>query len=270
MRLLPPRTLILLALLGVPLAILLIAVPPIAQDPAYHRLADDRAFFSIPNFFNVASNLAFFLVGIVGLASCMRGSPPGKSKTSPAWTVFFAGTVLVAFGSAYYHWQPDDATLLWDRLPMTIAFMALFVALLSEHIDEALEKKLLVPAIVIGIASLAWWRYANDLRPYAWVQFAPLIAIVFLFFAYSARYTHRGYLLYGLAFYVLAKVAEHFDGQIFGWTSGNVSGHTLKHLLAAGAPLCVYLMLKRRSRIILTAAGARAHSVAPPGRRPKA
>ena len=266
---LPLRTLILIALLGVPLAILLIAVPPIAQDAAYHRLADDRTFFSIPNFLNVASNLAFFLVGVIGLASCARETPPGKSRMSPAWIVFFAGTVLVAFGSAYYHWRPDDATLLWDRLPMTIAFMALFVALLSEHIDETLEKKLLVPAIVIGIASLAWWRYANDLRPYAWVQFAPLIAIVFLFFAYSARYTHRSYLMYGLAFYMVAKVAEHLDRQIFGWTAGMVSGHTLKHLLAAGAPLCVYLMLQRRSRISLTAAGARAHSVAPAGRRPK-
>ena len=269
MNLLAPRTVILLALLGVPLVLLLIAVPPIAQDPAYHRLADHRTFFSIPNFLNVASNVAFLVVGIVGFAFSVRTSPQRKSRVSPAWTVFFAGTVLVAFGSAYYHWRPDDASLVWDRLPMTIAFMGLFVALLSEHIDEALEKKLLVPAIIIGIASLAWWRYANDLRPYAWVQFAPLIAIVFLFFAYSARYTHRSYLLYGLAFYVLAKVAEHLDGQIFGWTSGIVSGHTLKHLLAAGAPLCVYLMLVRRTRITLTAAGARAHSVAPPGRRPK-
>src|SRR6185295_8964248 len=114
-----------------------------------------------------------------------------SSRVSPAWAVFFAGTVLVAFGSAYYHWRPDDAALLWDRLPMTIAFMALFVALLSEHIDERLDRKLLVPAIAIGIASLVWWRYAHDLRLYAWVQFAPLIAIVYLFFAYSARYTHR-------------------------------------------------------------------------------
>ncbi|HUP95249.1 MAG TPA: ceramidase domain-containing protein [Burkholderiales bacterium] len=260
MRLLPLRSLILLALLGAPLAILLVAVPPIAQDPAYHQLADNRAFFSIPNFFNVASNIAFLLVGSIGLASCVRPLPQRRSRVSPAWTVFFAGTVLVAFGSAYYHWRPDDAALLWDRLPMTIAFMGLFVALLSEHIDERLDRKLLVPAIIVGIASLAWWRYAHDLRLYAWVQFAPLIAIVFLFFAYSARYTHRSYLLYGLAFYVLAKVAEHLDGQIFGWSSGIVSGHTLKHVLAAGAPLCLYLMLERRSRIVSTAAGAQVNN----------
>jgi hypothetical protein len=245
------RTVILLALLGVPLVILLVAVPRIAQDQAYHMLADARAFFSIPSFLNVASNSAFVLVGLVGLAGCL--SRPRPRATAPyAWLVFFAGTLLVGFGSAYYHWAPNDAGLLWDRLPMTIAFMALFVGVLSEHIDERLERTLLGPAILVGLASLAWWRHADDLRLYAWVQFAPLVALAFLFFAYRARYSHRIYFLYGLFFYVLAKIAELLDGQIFEWTGHVVSGHTLKHLLAAAAPLCVHLMLERRAPLLHT------------------
>jgi hypothetical protein len=240
------RTLILLALLGVPLAILLVAVPPIAQDPVYHMLADARTFLSIPNFLNVASNLAFMLVGIIGLAGCLSRSRT-RATVPYAWLVFFAATLLVGFGSAYYHWAPDDAGLLWDRLPMTIAFMALFVGIVSEHIDERLERTLLGPAILVGLASLAWWRHADDLRLYAWVQFAPLVALAFLFFAYRARYSHRIYLLYGLLFYVLAKIAELLDAQIFAWTGHVVSGHTVKHLLAAAAPLCVHLMLERRA-----------------------
>jgi hypothetical protein len=95
---------------------------------------------------------------------------------------------------------------------------------------------------------VAWWRYTGDLRLYVWVQFAPLLAIVFTLSAFPARYTHRAYLLYGFACYALAKVAEFADADVYGLTSGIVSGHSIKHVLAAGAPFCVYLMLSRRKR----------------------
>lgn len=129
---------------------------------------------------------------------------------------------------------------------MTIVFMALFAALTSEHVRLALERVLLPVALVLGIASVAWWRYADDLRFYAWVQFTPLVTIAFLLLACRGRYTHREFLAYGLVAYALAKAAEFGDAAIFELTAGNISGHTLKHLLAALALFVVYLMLRKR------------------------
>jgi hypothetical protein len=233
----------LLALIGLPLAVLIVFVEPLPQDDRYHAFADARTLFGVANFGNVVSNAAFLLVGALGLRLCFSRGSGGAQRS---WTVFFFGAVAVAAGSAYYHWSPADATLVWDRLPMTVVFMALFSALLAEHLRPGLERVVLPAALVVGAASVAWWRYADDLRFYAWVQFAPLAVIVFLLLAYRARYTHRAYLGYGLLAYAAAKIAEVGDGAIFEWTARAVSGHTLKHLLAALALFAVYLMLARR------------------------
>lgn len=236
------RAVALLAGLVAPLAALL-ALPPIPQDLAYHALADTRALLGIPSFLNVASNLAFLAVGGFGVAVCLRKPVPGAAAS---WIVFFAATALVAVGSAWYHAAPDNATLVWDRLPMTVAFMAVFAALVSEHIEPGLEKIVLPAAIAVGTGSIAWWQYAGDLRLYAWVQLAPLLTIALLLAAFPARYTHRAWLAYGLAFYLLAKAAEVGDSAVYALTANTVSGHTLKHLLAAMAPLCIALMLRAR------------------------
>lgn len=36
------------------------------------------------------------------------------------WTCFYIGVAAVGFGSAYYHLQPNDSTLVWDRLPVSL------------------------------------------------------------------------------------------------------------------------------------------------------
>ena len=237
------RDIALALLIFAPLAALLIAVPPIAQDPNYHAFADNRALLGVPNFANVASNAAFLAVGALGLHLVLK-RPIGGARL--AWVVFFGGTLLVSLGSGYYHWAPGDARLVWDRLPMTIAFMGLFVALMSEHLEPDVERKWLVPAILVGVASVFWWRHSGDLRFYVWVQLAPLLAIPATIAAFRGRYSHRAFLLYGLACYALAKVAEFSDGALFAMTGGTLSGHTLKHLLAALATFFVYLMLRHR------------------------
>ncbi|HJQ62400.1 MAG TPA: hypothetical protein VJ834_06030, partial [Burkholderiales bacterium] len=116
------------ALCGVSLTLLAVALSldPIAQDPAYHDFADRRAALGVPNFLNVASNVAFFAVGVAGMALCSFRQVHGAQAS---WTVLFLGAALVAVGSGYYHWAPDNASLVWDRLPMTVGFMGLFVAL---------------------------------------------------------------------------------------------------------------------------------------------
>jgi hypothetical protein len=233
-------------LVAVPLALLLrlLANGTIVQDEAYHEFADQRRLLGVPHLLDVISNLPFLVVGAAGMLLCLG---PLRPPRCASWLAFFAGTALVFFGSGYYHWAPDDATLVWDRLPMTIAFMAFFVALLSEHLGERLERYLLAPALGLGLASVLWWRASGDLRFYYWVQAAPLVCLPFVMLMFRGMYTHRRYLLYGLALYVLAKLAEAWDLDVYALTSGFVSGHTLKHLLAAGAVLCVYLMLRRRS-----------------------
>ena len=106
------------------------AVPPIPQDPGYHAFADDRAFFGIPNLLNVASNLPFLLIGASGLLWLVSGRRSERAQAS--WASFFAGAALVTFGSAYYHYNPSDQTLIWDRLAMSVAFMGLISALVTE------------------------------------------------------------------------------------------------------------------------------------------
>ena len=69
------------------------------------------------------------------------------------------------------------------------------------------------------------------------------------FGATVGRYGNRIYLLFGMAFYTLAKAVEFHDQEIYALTQLWLSGHTVKHLLAAAAALCVYVMLRRRAAI---------------------
>ena len=237
---------LLLLVFGPLLGLLFIYGKPIPQDPGYHVFADVRTCLGLQNFGNVASNLLFLAVGAIGMAECFRnaGTPARLS-----WFVFFLGVALVFFGSGYYHRAPSDDSLVWDRLPMTIAFMGLFSAMLSEHVSPKPERWLLIALVVIGIASVLWWRHTDDLRAYIWVQAIPLFVIPYLIAVYPGRATHRHYLLYGVGFYALAKGAEVLDYEIYDATLTAISGHSLKHVLAAAAPYCVFLMLKRRASV---------------------
>jgi len=217
---------------------------PIPQDRGYHVFADTRRCLGLDNFGNVASNLGFLLAGAVGMSWCFR-HPDIQAVRS--WTVFFVGVALVFFGSGYYHSGPSDESLVWDRLPMTVAFMGVFSALLSEHLGKELERRLLVPALAVGIASVILWKMTDDLRVYLWVQLTPLLAICYVIAVYPGRYTHHHYLLYGVGFYALAKVAEYYDNGLYVLSSAAISGHSAKHLIAAAAPFCIYLMLRRRA-----------------------
>lgn len=228
------------------IAIVLIT-EPISQDAAYHQLADQRTWLQIPNFFDVISNLPFAIIGLAGLKRCIANR---SRSLGLSWTVFFAGLILIAIGSSHYHWRPDNASLFWDRMPMTISFMALLAALLTENLWPRLEPILLPGAVTLGLCSVLYWRIYGDLRLYAFVQFGTLIAIPFIVASTNGRYSQRHYFLYALLWYVLAKVFEINDHEIFRLTGQTLSGHTAKHLAAAAATYCVYLMLKRRGQLV--------------------
>ncbi|MES9815190.1 MAG: ceramidase domain-containing protein [Candidatus Thiodiazotropha sp.] len=222
--------------------VLLLMFEPIPQDATYHHFVETGRFLGIPNFFDVISNLAFLLVGTVGIAFCL------KHHTGPghrAWLVLFIGVSLVSVGSFYYHWSPSNETLVWDRLPMSIGFMGFLAALLSEYVDRRLST-LLVPLIIIGIGSVLYGHYFEDLRLYVWVQFIPLLTLPFFMVLFKSRFTHQGLLLSALVLYAFAKGAEAYDAAVFQMTGEAVSGHTVKHLLAAASCYTVLIMLQRR------------------------
>ncbi|MHC9511965.1 ceramidase domain-containing protein [Kangiella sp. M94] len=215
-------------------------VDPIPQDPNYHLFADSRHIAGIENFWNVASNLPFMVVGILGL---VRYPKLSHKESANAYLVMCIGVFLVGFGSAYYHYAPTNETLLWDRLPMTVAFMALLALLLGERVLRTPRPQLLWIFILIGASAALYWAWTEslgrgDLRPYAIVQFLPVLLIPLMLAMFPQRYLSGKLLLWAFGFYLLAKVFEHYDGQIFSATAV-MSGHAIKHVAAAVAVLCL-------------------------------
>jgi Ceramidase len=249
----------LVGLLVVGLAVLL-ALNPIPQDPGYHVFADRRPLAGIPNFNDVVSNAGFAAVGVLGILVVVgRRRREIFARGSDAWPymVFFVGVALVSLGSAYYHWAPSNDRLLWDRLPMSIAFMAFCAAIIADRIDRKAGNTWLMAILIgCGILSLVYWDWTEsrgdgDLRFYGFVQFFPMIAVpavCWLFPQY--RYVAARYIVWMIGWYGLSKLLEHFDGEVFDLLGQTVSGHTLKHLAAAIATLVVLQMLLARRRAV--------------------
>ena len=154
-------------------------------------------------------------------------------------------------GSAYYHLRPDNETLFWDRLPMTIAFMSLIAAQVVDRLHVKAGLALLLPMLVIGVGSVVYWRVteragAGNVMPYVILQVYAVVALVMLARLYPSRYTHSGAIYGVFAAYVLAKILEHFDRELYA-LGGLVSGHTLKHVAAAVAGYIVCRMLLSRT-----------------------
>ena len=208
---------------------------PIPQDPAYHLFADERELSGVPNFWNVATNLPFLVVGALGWLRTGRIASPDLATHH---RLLCTAIALVAIGSGWYHHAPSNAALVWDRLPMTVAFMTLFSALIADRISWLLGRALLWPLVVAGISSIAWWvrteaAGAGDLRAYALVQFLPMALIPLILLLWRGGSLAARPLWFALGAYAVAKLAEHFDAAIFAATGGLVAGHALKHLAAA-------------------------------------
>jgi hypothetical protein len=226
-----------LVALAVAAAAAAFAFPPIAQDPAYHDFADRRRIWGVPNTLNVLSNLPFTVVGALGVSVVFRRNGPAWQRA--ALLALFGGVGLTGFGSAWYHLAPTTAMLFWDRLPMTIAFMALLALTLGERVSERAGPWLLPLCLAAGVGSVTHWQLgervgAGDLRLYALVQFFPMLAIPLALALYPRRWIRGADLLVAVGWYALSKSFEALDAPIFA-LGDVVSGHTLKHLAAAGA-----------------------------------
>jgi hypothetical protein len=218
---------------------------PIVQDPAFHNFADGREIASIPNFWNVISNIPFVVIGTAGLWMSVNSRPNDVRKPPGInCVVFFTGIVLTGVGSAYYHLHPNNSTLIWDRLPMTISFMSFFSLLAEKTIDESFGKKMLGPALAMAGISIIYWVWQNDLRIYVLVQFLPMILTPVILLMFPAGKI-KTYFWMVVGAYAAAKIFEAADVIIFNELKF-LSGHSIKHFFAALAPLFLLLAIRKK------------------------
>jgi hypothetical protein len=229
-------------------------VGPIPQDSCYHNFSDNKMLFSITNFWNVISNIPFFIIGALGMIYTIKEM---KNSNKLFWNcfIFFLGISLTAIGSGYYHLNPTNKTLVWDRLPMTISFMAFFSIIIGDCITINAGKKSLFPFLSIGLLSIIYWQLTEqrgvcDLRFYALVQFLPIILTPLILFLHKSKLNIKTYYWLILLVYVIAKVFEANDNDVYR-NLNFISGHTIKHIVASLAPLLFLNALKKRNSMAI-------------------
>ena len=226
-------------------------LPAVPQPLDYHDFADQRGVFGIHNFLDVVSNAAFLLAGLAGLFVVFSGRARFEFPAERwPYAVFFLGILLTAAGSAYYHLAPDNETLFWDRLPMTIAFMGLVSSQVVERMSVRAGLVLLGPMLLVGMASVVYWIVtermgAGNVLPYGLLQGYAVVVLLIIAVLHPSRYTRANDLYMIFGWYVLAKLLETFDAPVLEH-SHLVSGHTLKHVAAAVAGFVACRMLMQR------------------------
>jgi len=227
-------------------------LPAVPQPLDYHDFADQRDAFGIDNFVDVVSNVAFLLAGLTGLFVVFSGRARFEFPAERwPYAVFFLGILLTAAGSAWYHLSPDNESLFWDRLPMTIAFMGLVSSQVVDRISVRAGLVLLGPMLLLGLASVVYWIVtermgAGNVLPYALLQGYVVIVLLLKATLHRSRYTRANDLYFIFGWYVLAKLLEFLDAQVLAY-SHVVSGHSLKHVAAAAAGLVACRMLTQRT-----------------------
>ena len=230
---------------------IVLGMDPIPQDPAYHQFADQRTLFGIANFWNVATNVPLVVVGLLGMWRLVRGGAPGYlPQLTAVYLAFFGGVFLTGLGSAYYHIEPRNLSLLFDRLPMIVLFVSFFSMIWGEHVSPSAGRKMIGPMIVVGLAAVGYWYWSElqgqgDLRFYGLVVFVPNLLVFLIMLLYRSMLTRVGYIWSVLAFYGIARVTELLDRQIYELLGG-FSGHSIKHLAAAMATFLLFMAIDFR------------------------
>jgi hypothetical protein len=226
-------------------------LPAVPQSPEYHNFADQRSFFGIPHFNNVFSNAGFLIAGILGLVLLLRKRVCFEFiREQWPCLLFFCGVLATAVGSGYYHLAPDNDRLFWDRLPMTVAFMALVSSQIVDRMSVRAGLVLLVPMLLLGAASVIYWRVTEqqgvgNVLPYAILQAYAVCALLLLVMLKPSRYTRGNDLFWIIGWYVLSKLLESWDAEVLA-LGHIVSGHTLKHIAASiAAFVACYQLMKR-------------------------
>lgn len=228
----PREALLLLAVLA--LAVLAALAPPLAQPDYYTHFADPRPWLGIPNAADVLSNLLFVVAGVLGLRVLARlpRAALGLAQRRLA-ALFFAGLLLTALASGWFHWQPDSAGLAADRLGMTVAFAGVLGLGVAGYVSARAGGLFALALLLGGPLTVAVWATSGNLLPWALLQGGGMVLLVVLAVLRpppGALAVRWGLLI---AIYALAKGLELADQTVFALSGQLVSGHSLKHLLSA-------------------------------------
>lgn len=226
---------------------------PLPQDPAYHLLADTRTGpGGLPRAGDIITNLAILAAGLFGLA--LRNRMNVAPEARAAADVLIAATILTAFGSAYYHLAPANATLIWDRLPIAIVLMSLLALVMADRVHPLFAREALWPFTGLGIASVLFWAASGamgqeDLLLYLIVRVGAGVAIVLLLILRPPRHSGTIWLVAAMLCEVAMTILERFDHEVFRLTGGLASGHNLKHVLAGVALALLLWWLRARKTL---------------------
>jgi hypothetical protein len=225
---------------------LLLAHGPIPQLAHYHEFADESKLAGVSHATDVLSNIGFAVVAGWGLLRLWPMSSAGRH----GYRLFLAGLLLTAFGSGFYHLAPDNARLVWDRLPIALVCAGLLAGVRAECLSTPDARRDTWLLGLFAVLSVAWWyvteqKGAGDLRPYLLLQCLTLVLIPLWQSIYGAPPRDRAAFGWALALYVAAKFAELADYQVLA-ALGVLSGHTLKHLLATAAAAVIVARLVGR------------------------
>ncbi|MDZ7938586.1 MAG: hypothetical protein U5M53_10030 [Rhodoferax sp.] len=225
-----------IVLLGCLLGALALAAfgPAVAQYANYHAFADQRGAWGVPHAVDVLSNLPFALAGVLGLFGVWKQR--AVAQVDARWqliTLFFAGLLVTAVCSGYYHWRPDNAGLAVDRCGMVVAFAGLLGAAVADRVGVRMGWVVAGLVLFAGPASALVSLYSGNLLPWAVLQGGGVLLVLCLALRAPVPGAWRLPLLSVIAWYALAKILELNDHHVFAWTQGLVSGHSLKHVAAA-------------------------------------
>ncbi|MGH7909171.1 MAG: hypothetical protein ACRENW_04890, partial [Thermodesulfobacteriota bacterium] len=204
--------------------------------------------FGWTHFGNVVSNLAYVVVGIVGLIVVRPVRIDAAAAVRAAISAWFIGFILVAAGSAWYHSHPNDSTLVWDRAAMTIVFAAATALFISDRISARAGPAFLIGLIALGLASQIYWHLTGDLRIYRFVEYLPFVIVPAICLLFPGRLTTFRHALAIIAVFAAATLCEHFDHDIHRLFGGAVSGHAIKHIVSAAAGWLLVPMIRGDAR----------------------
>ncbi|KAJ4708198.1 Alkaline phytoceramidase (aPHC) [Melia azedarach] len=228
---------------------LMLATPKVPLSPHGNLFADMRNFLGVPNTLNVITNFPFLIVGVIGFVLTLQGSFFKISFRGEVWgwALFYAGIAGVAFGSAYYHLKPDEDRVMWDTLPMMIAYASLFSTFLVERVGVKIGLSCLIALVSVAFLSMSYARIFNDFRLCMTFQLIPCLAIPVMVFFLPPKYTHSRFWIYAAGVHIIAKFEAIADRKIYHANHYIISGHSLEHLCSAIIPVLLTIMLLCRS-----------------------
>ncbi|MDO6706827.1 hypothetical protein [Photobacterium sp. 1_MG-2023] len=238
--------------------LLVLLQSPVLLPPDVDTVTSSRQISDMHPLHVIVTSLPLAIVGFMGIR--MLSQIPKKQadrvvepEIATAYFLFFQALLATSLGAAYYDLLPTPFGLMLDRIPGAIALVSLYCIVLSEYVRPALGTKLLFPLNVYAVFSVTYWYWMTTtasgtaaLSAYMLVQLLPILHLPLILLLYEGRGPDRRYYLATFVCYGLAAGAEYLDAGIWDMTEGVISGHCVKHLLAACAGGWVYLMLRQR------------------------